>query len=294
MESFATTVIKELPTLIHRESVGLNLCRENAEELLELQPDLDFIQVHPEHLMQEEGGVYRSQVDELMQLYPVMFHGFGLSLGSSAVLDRNYLDFVRRLLVEYPSSFFSDHVSWSSLSNHHFHDLIPLVMTDETLEYMSERIGRVQDWLQAPILIENISSYFRFKESTYSEVEFINQLTRNTGCFVLLDLNNLWANAMNFGEEAATLLNHFSHESVRAIHLAGCTLEQKKGGSVYIDYHKEAVHEPVWELYKQALQLCGPWPTLIEWENDVPPLKKTLEEVERIRQSMSAYKQTKK
>ena len=264
-----------------RSSAGLNLCHENAAELFSCRPPLDFLQVHPEHLIQERGGHYRDQVDQLREHYPVCFHGFGLSLGSIAPLDRDYLMLVRSLLKEHPEAFFSDHVSWSSLSHHHFHDLLPLIYSEETLTYFCERIDETQEAIDAPLLLENISNYMRFSESTLSESQFINELTRRTGAFVLLDVNNLYANAMNFGEDPSANLRAFNPESVRAYHLAGCTQEQGDQGSVWIDYHREPVSDAVWTLYAEALDRFGPWPTLLEWENNVPPLQRTLEEVDK-------------
>jgi len=183
---------------------------------------------------------------------------------------------------------FSDHVSWSSLSHHHFHDLLPLVLSEETLDYMVERVEQVQEAIGQPLLLENISSYTRYRQSTLGEVDFINALTARSGAFVLLDLNNLWANAINFGDDPETELLSYRRDSVRGFHLAGCTREQGDAGDVYIDYHGEAVHEPVWELYRTALRAFGPWPTLLEWENNVPPLQRTLQEVGRIRSCLDA------
>lgn len=269
-------------TKLKPKSVGLNLCHENANELWEQRPDLDFIQIHPEHIIQEPGGSYHNKLIELSEYYPVTFHGFGLSLGSVAKLDDNYLKLVRKLLVDYPGSFFSDHVSWSSLSHHHFHDLLPLIQTEETLDYIVERVLSVQDAIDAPLHLENISSYMRFKSSTIDEITFINQITQRTGAYMLLDLNNLWANAMNFGEDAEELMLKINQDSVRSYHLAGCTCEKYESGDVWIDYHGEAVHQEVLNLYKLAISRFGPWPTLLEWENHVPPLSRTLEEINKI------------
>ena len=277
--------------MIPGASAGLNLCHENAVELYEQRPALDFIQVHPEHLIQEKGGIYHSQLNELRHHYPVLLHGFGLSIGSTAPLDKDYLLVVKQLLKEHPEAVFSDHVSWSSVSHHHFHDLIPLIQTEETLEYMVERVSQAQDIIGAQILLENISSYMRFKQSDLTEIEFINELTRRSGCFVLLDVNNIWANAMNFEEDPLHVISQLDPTSVRGYHLAGCTLESQGERDVYIDHHGEAVHESVWELYRQCLKIFGAWPTLMEWENNVPPLSRHLEEVATISECLRPYAQ---
>ena len=291
MNSSTTLAPQRLSTGLKRMSAGLNLCHENSQELFDQRPNLDFIQIHPEHLLQEKGGAYREHLDILRHHYQVILHGFGLSIGSSGPLDKEYLLLIKNLLKEHPEAVFSDHFSWSSLSKHHFHDLIPLIQSDETVQYMVERIDEAQEAIGAPILLENISSYMRYKESEMSEIQFINEITKRSGCFVLLDVNNIWANAMNFGENPWETLSQINADSIKGYHLAGCTEEQKGNGKVYIDYHGEAVHDEVWDLYKQCLEKYGAWPTLLEWENNIPPLTRTLQEVEKISDCFKTLKE---
>ena len=291
MNLSTTLAPQRLSTGLKRMSAGLNLCHENSQELFDQRPNLDFIQIHPEHLLQEKGGTYREHLDILRHHYQVILHGFGLSIGSSGPLDKEYLLLIKNLLKEHPEAVFSDHFSWSSLSKHHFHDLIPLIQSDETVQYMVERIDEAQEAIGAPILLENISSYMRYKESEMSEIQFINEITKRSGCFVLLDVNNIWANAMNFGENPWETLSQINADSIKGYHLAGCTEEQKGNGRVYIDYHGEAVHDEVWDLYKQCLEKYGAWPTLLEWENNIPPLTRTLQEVEKISDCFKTLKE---
>ena len=291
MNLSTTLAPQRLSTGLKRMSAGLNLCHENSQELFDQRPNLDFIQIHPEHLLQEKGGTYREHLDILRHHYQVILHGFGLSIGSSGPLDKEYLLLIKNLLKEHPEAVFSDHFSWSSLSKHHFHDLIPLIQSDETVQYMVERIDEAQEAIGAPILLENISSYMRYKESEMSEIQFINEITKRSGFFVLLDVNNIWANAMNFGENPWETLSQINTDSIKGYHLAGCTEEQKGNGKVYIDYHGEAVHDEVWDLYKQCLEKYGAWPTLLEWENNIPPLTRTLQEVEKISDCFKTLKE---
>ena len=291
MNLSTTLAPQSLSTGLKRMSAGLNLCHENSQELFDQRPNLDFIQIHPEHLLQEKGGTYREHLDILRHHYQVILHGFGLSIGSSGPLDKEYLLLIKNLLKEHPEAVFSDHFSWSSLSKHHFHDLIPLIQSDETVQYMVERIDEAQEAIGAPILLENISSYMRYKESEMSEIQFINEITKRSGCFVLLDVNNIWANAMNFGENPWETLSQINADSIKGYHLAGCTEEQKGNGKVYIDYHGEGVHDEVWDLYKQCLEKYGAWPTLLEWENNIPPLTRTLQEVEKISDCFKTLKE---
>ena len=290
MEKKSTKTLKPLSSQLPRASAGLNLCHENCEEVWKQRPSLDFLQIHPEHLIQEKGGTYRDHLDELRHSYPILLHGFGLSIGSCAPLDLNYLKLVRTILDEHPEAFFSDHVSWSSLSHHHFHDLLPLIQTEETLSYVVERVEKCQEIIGQPLVIENISSYIRYRQSTMTESEFINELCNRSGCFVLLDINNLWANAINFGDDPLKIMHEYNKENIRSYHLAGCTKQKTKTGYALIDYHGEAVHEEVWILYKEALRHFGPWPTLLEWENNVPPLARTLEEAQKITKCLEEVK----
>ena len=214
MHSTKTLSPQCISTGLKRMSAGLNLCHENSQELFDQRPDLDFIQIHPEHLLQEQGGTYREHLDVLRYHYKVILHGFGLSIGSSGPLDKEYLLLIKNLLKEHPEAVFSDHFSWSSLSKHHFHDLIPLIQSDETVQYMVERIDEAQESIGAPILLENISSYMRYKESEMSEIQFINEITKRSGGFVLLHVNNIWANAMNFGENPWETLSQINADSI--------------------------------------------------------------------------------
>ena len=280
-----TVALKPLSTGLTRASSGLNLCHENAAELFDQRPELDFIQIHPEHIIQEEGGTYRDQLDVLRRHYNVVLHGFGLSIGSSAPLDKEYLLLDRELLKEHPEAVFSDHFSWSSLSKHHFHDLIPLIQNEETMNYMVARITEAQEIIGSPILLENISSYMRYKNSTMTEMEFINQISRTAGSYVLLVINNIWANSMNFNEDQDHICA-LGPEMVRGYPWLDALKDSN--GVVYVDYHREAVHQDVWELYENASNdLVQP---ASEWENDVPPLNRTLDEVSQIKALLKPYR----
>ncbi|WP_324282273.1 DUF692 domain-containing protein [Cyanobacterium aponinum UTEX 3221] len=263
---------------LNSRSAGLNLCHENADEFVATMPSVDFVQVHPEHFLQDLGGNYVHAFEKLKENYPLTFHGFGLSLGSIAPLPENYLKLVKRLLAENEGSFFSEHFSWSSVSHHHFHDLIPFPFTQEVLDYFCERVEQVQEYLGSEILLENISSYMRFSISEMDEIAFMNEVFKRTGAKMLLDLNNLWANAQNFEEDALERMMAIKPEYVQSYHLAGCTAW---GDNNYIDYHGEAVRDEVWQLYQKAMEVFGAKPTLIEWENNIPPISRTVEEVHK-------------
>ena len=285
----ATAGLKPLSTRLNRASAGVNLCHDNAAALFNQRPELECLQIHPEHLIQEAGGTYRDQLDELRRNYSVVFHGYGLSLGSSGPLDKQYLLLVRQLLREHPEAVFSDYLSWSSLSQHHFHVLLPLIQNEETVEYLAERIEEAQDVIGSPILLENISSYLRFKDSDMSEIEFINAITERCGCYVRLNVNNIWINAKNFQEDAWSQLSQLRADSVRGFHLAGCATEAVGNGLVQIDYRKETIHDEVWDLYQQSLTHFGAWPTIVDWGSDTPSLEQVMDQVQRVNKFLRPY-----
>jgi uncharacterized protein (UPF0276 family) len=285
----ATAGLKPLSTRLKRASAGLNLCHDNASALFKQRPELECLQIHPEHLIQEAGGTYREQLDELRREYSVVLHGYGLSLGSSGPLDKQYLLLVRQLLREHPEAVFSDYLSWSSLSQHHFHVLLPLIQNGETVEYLAERIEEAQDVIGSPILLENISSYMRFRDSDMSEIEFINAITERCGCYVRLNVNNFWINAKNFQEDPWKELSQLRGDSVRGFHLEGCATEAMGNGLIQIDYRKEGIHQEVWDLYQQSLTHFGAWPTIVDWDNDAPSLERAMDQVQLVNKFLRPY-----
>ena len=285
----ATAGLKPLSTRLKRASAGLNLCHGNAATLFQQRPDLDCIQINPEHLMQEAGGTYRDQLDELRREYSVVLHGYGLSLGSSGPLDKQYLLLVRQLLREHPEAVFSDHLSWSSLSQHHFHILLPLIQNEETVSYLADRIEEAQDVIGSPILVENISSYMRFKDSDMSEIEFINAITERSGCSVRLNVNSILINARNFQEDPWTTLSRLKVDSVRGFHLTGSSTEAAGAGLLQIDDRKETIHDDVWDLYQQSLAHFGAWPTIVDLDSAEPSLERALDQVQHVNQLLRPY-----
>ena len=285
----ATAGLKPLSTRLNRASAGLNLCHENAEALFQQRPELDCLQIHPEHLIQEAGGTYRDQLDELRRDYSVVLHGYGLSLGSSGPLDKQYLLLVRQLLREHPEAVFSDYLSWSSLSQHHFHVLLPLIQNEETVAYLAERIEEAQDVIGSPILLENISSYMRFRDSDMSEIEFINAITERCGCYVRLNVNNIWINARNFQEDPWEELSQLRDDSVRGFHLSGSSTEVVGDGLLHVDDRKGAIHDEVWDLYQQSLTHFGAWPTIISSDNVAPSLQRAMDQVGQVSKFLRPY-----
>ena len=252
-------------------SAGVGLRAPHHAEILARRPSVGWFEAHSENFF-GAGGAHRAQLARIRDHYPLSLHGVGLSLGSTDPLDTNHLREVKRLVWELEPVLVSEHLSWSSVGGRYLNDLLPLPYTEEALRHTAARIGDVQDALGRQILIENISSYLRFECNEVPEWEFLSALVRESGCAILLDINNLYVNSMNHGFDAYSYLYGISTAAVQEFHLAGHTLTRCGGRDIRIDTHDSHVAGEVWDLYGVALQRFGPRPTLIEWDVDIPAL----------------------
>lgn len=201
----------------------------------------------------------------------------GLSLGSSDPLDARHLAALAALAARFEPAWVSEHLSWSSVGGRHAHELLPLPHTPQAAAHVAARIARVQDLLRREILVENVSAYLRMPGGTMPEWDFVAEVQRRSGCRLLLDVNNVWVNASHHGFDPRAYLEALAPGSVGEIHLGG--YEDAPEGLV--DTHGAAVSEPVWALYEAALARFGPVPTLIEWDQGLPPLEVLLAEAAR-------------
>jgi uncharacterized protein len=213
--------------------------------------------------------------------YPIGLHAVGLSLGSAAGLDEGHLDRVAALVRAIEPAVLSDHLSWSMCEGIYLADLLPLPLTEESLDVVARNVMRAQERLGRPLLVENPSNYLRFEHSPIPEPEFLAELARRTGCGLLLDLNNLYVSACNLGFDANAALAAYPAARIGEIHLAGHTLKRIEGVELRIDDHCSAVQEPVWALFEAALASFGARPTLIEWDTEVPELEVLLGQAEQ-------------
>jgi uncharacterized protein (UPF0276 family) len=255
-----------------RMRCGIGLRAQHHAQILAQRPAIGWLEAHSENYFAHGG----SQRDVLMQLrahYPLSLHGVGLSLGSIDPLDRKHLRELERLVREFEPMLVSEHLSWGSVGGRFVNDLLPLPYTEEALRHMAERVRQVQDVLGRQILIENVSSYLQFRCSRMTEWEFLSALVRDSGCAILLDVNNIYVSAMNHGFDAHTYLQAVPVAAVREIHLAGHAVNHVGPREIRIDTHGEPVCQAVWELYAQAVERFGPVPTLIEWDTDMPALE---------------------
>ncbi len=218
--------------------------------------------------------------------YRVSLHGVGLGLGSKHGFSEFHLERVRALVGQVEPCLVSEHVCWSAVHDRQLNDLLPLALDQAALDLLCERVERVQDALRRTILLENVSTYVRFASDAMSEAQFMDALARRTGCLLLLDVNNLYVNQCNHGEDAMAAIASIAPGSVGEIHLAGHLVTPE----AVIDHHGAQVAQPVWALYKAALERFGKVPTLIEWDTDIPALEVLLGEAGKARVIAASYR----
>jgi len=249
---------------------GVGLKPQHYRDILDGAPDIGWFEVHAENYM-GAGGPPHAYLTAVRERYPLSLHGVGLSIGGIGPLDKDHLRCLRSLADRYQPALFSEHLAWSSHDTVYLNDLLPLPYTEETLDRVCTHIDEVQDTLQRQMLLENPSTYVAFAETSMSEVAFLREVVRRTGCGLLLDVNNVFVQAANHGFDAAGYVDSFPTEHVGEIHLGGHDEDEDDDGSaLLIDDHGREVADPVWALYARALARTGPKPTLIEWDNDVP------------------------
>lgn len=260
--------------------VGIGLRQPHYKALLAAPPPLPFVEVHSENFF-AEGGAALAVLAQAREHWGISLHGVGLSLGSAAGLDLWHLDRLAALVQRVQPVRVSDHACFARAPRVHkgqpvhANDLLPVAFTPEALHIMVANVQRVQDRLKRQILVENLSAYLHWADDTLAEPDFFNQLTRQTGCGLLLDVNNLVVNALNESRDearavqtACAWIDAVDAASVGELHLAG----YHAGEDIVIDDHGSAVHEPVWQVFRHAVQRLGPRPSLVEWDTDLPSL----------------------
>ena len=246
--------------------VGVGLRRAHYDDLWRVSHPIEWFELISENYM-GYGGRPRDVAMRLKPDYPLVCHGLGLSLGSAEDVPEDYCRSLQELLQLTDAPWFSDHLCISSSLRHQYHDLLPVLKTRASLELVSKKIRWVQERFGRPFAIENISYYGESRHHELTELEFINRLLEATNCFLLLDINNVYVNQQNLGQDAREFLRQIPHHRVIQIHLAG----HWDRGDFIIDTHGDVVCEEVWALYRWYLQQAGrPISTLIEWDNDLP------------------------
>ena len=281
-----------------KPATGIGWRHPHYGEVLATLPPLDFLEVHSENFF-AEGGAALALLRQAREHYPISLHGVGLGLGSAAGIDTWHLDQLQRLVQQIEPLRVSDHACFArgEVAGRQVHaaDLLPVPFNAAALNVMCANVGQVQDRLQRPILVENLSAYIDFKDSDQHETDFLNQLVQRTGCGLLVDVNNIYVNALNEQKKQRLVgndldpmatclawLNGLSPQAVGELHLAG----HVDCGDIVIDSHGSRVCGAVWQIYQHALQRFGPVDTLVEWDTDIPELAVLLAEADHAR-SMS-------
>ena len=257
---------------------GLGLRPPHYTAILESAPDVDWFEVITENYL-VGGGRPLHFLDAIRARYPVVMHGVSLSIGSTAPLDLAYIAAVRRLAARCEPEWISDHLCWTGTDGTNLHDLLPLPYTPEALEHLRPRIERVQELLGRPLVLENVSSYVSYTSSAMTEWEFLAALAERTGCRLLLDVNNVYVSSRNHGFDARAFLDGVPVEAVQQFHIAG----HLDLGTHVIDTHDHPVRDEVWDLYAHAVRRFGPVSTLLERDDNIPPLDELVAELGRAR-----------
>ncbi|MBZ9866422.1 DUF692 domain-containing protein [Mesorhizobium sp. CA15] len=251
-------------------SAGIGLRSPHIAEMLTRRPSAGWLEVHAENYMGDGAGV--QALERLRQTYPLSVHGVGLSLGSAQGLDRDHLERLRKVCERFQPDLVSEHLAWSVADGAYLNDLLPLRYDEEALAIVARNVETVQDTLKRRVLIENLSAYLAFADSSMNEAEFLAALVARTGCGLLLDVNNVQVSAHNLQYDAKAFIDALPEEAIGEIHLAGHATNQVGTDTVLIDDHGSRVPPVVWALYRHAVDRLGPRPTLIEWDTDVPVL----------------------
>ncbi|MDR6443957.1 uncharacterized protein (UPF0276 family) [Paraburkholderia terricola] len=263
----------------HRLGFGVGLRNQHFDHILATRPPVDWFEAISENFM-DSGGRPRAVLRRIAEHYPVALHGVSLSIGSTDPLDRDYLIRLRRLADEVSARWVSDHLCWTGALGVNSHDLLPLPLNERTLEHVSARVAQAQELLGRPLVLENPSTYVRFRQSTLNEPAFLRELSRVTGCWLLLDVNNVYVSCFNAGTDPLDYLNQFPFDRVVQLHLAG----HQHCGTHIVDTHDRPVSAAVWQLFRLAWQRSEQAATLLEWDGDVPAFERVHAELMRARQ----------
>lgn len=254
--------------------VGIGLRRPHADRIADERPELPFLEFCPENYM-GRGGLSRRRLLRAAEHYTVVSHGVGLGIGSVDPLDRDYLRTLKELLDEVDAPWASDHLCWNRADGRSSNDLLPLPFTEEAVRHTAARIREVQETLERPFLVENISTYTIVAPDGMSEGEFTKAVLEEADCGLLLDVNNLYVNQRNHGADPHEFLRTIPLDRVGQMHMAG----HDDRGDVVVDTHGAPVRDEVWQLFRDTLALTGPSTVVIEWDSNIPSLERLLQEM---------------
>ncbi len=255
---------------------GLGLRTEHYETIINENPAIDWLEIITENYL-VPGGQPLYFLDKIRELYPMVMHGVSLSIGSGDPIDWDYLKQVKQLAHRIQSPWISDHLCWTGVQNKNTHDLLPLPYTEEAITHVATRIQQIQDFLGRPFLIENVSSYVSYQDSIMSEWEFINEIIQRADCLLLLDVNNVYVSSINHEFNPLHYIAAIPSHRIYQIHLAG----HSNMGDYIIDTHDHAIVDAVWDLYAETIRRHGLISTMIERDDNIPPLSELISELNR-------------
>ncbi len=266
---------------------GVGLRRQHYSHVLETHPSVDWFEVISENFM-VAGGRALEVLEGVRASYPIAMHGVSLSIGSTDPLNREYLRQLRDLARRFEPAWISDHLCWTGVGGRNLHDLIPLPYTDEALRHVVARIREVQDILERPLLIENVSSYMAFADSTMTEWDFISTIADEADCGILLDLNNIFVSAFNHRFDANEYVDAVPAERVVQYHLAG----HSDHGTHLLDTHDHPICDEVWALYERAARRFGAVSAIVEWDDNIPEFAELARIADRARSTFDTATHT--
>lgn len=261
--------------------VGIGLRAPHVRELLHREVDVPWLELLADnHLW--AGGRARWLLDAVCERYPVTLHSVGMNLGGTDPVAWDYIGALRDLRDHCGAAWISDHLCFTQSRQHHYHDLLPLPCTEEAVRHVAERVDRIQDFLGAPLVVENASAYLEAAGAELDEGDFLHELAARTGCGVLLDVNNLYVNQINLARDPRRMIDKLEGDSIHEIHLGGF----EDTGAFLIDAHNNRVSPPVWTLFQEVMARVPHAPALVEWDNDIPELDVLLDEADRARRCL--------
>lgn len=247
---------------------GLGLRTDHYKHVIDHKPAVDWFEILSENYM-VPGGKPLAHLDKIRQDYPMVMHGVSMSIGSTDPLNTAYLDKLKTLIDRVEPAWVSDHLCWTTVDHTNSHDLLPLPYNEAAITHIVNRIQAVQDYLGREILIENLSSYVTYHDSVMTEWEFVNEIARRSGCYLLVDINNIFVSANNHHFDPKDYIDGIDADRVMQFHLAGHSYH----GDMIIDTHDHPVCDSVWDLYRYALRRYGAVSTMIERDDDIPPFE---------------------
>ena len=257
---------------------GLGLRKEHYETVLTERPNVDWFEIVSENYM-VDGGKPLDYLTRIREHYPMVMHGVSMSIGSTEPLNFDYLKQLKELIKRVEPEWISDHLCWTGVNGLNLHDLMPLPYTEEAVQHVADRVSQVQDYLGQQILLENVSSYVSYSDSIMSEAEFYREVTERADCLMLLDINNIYVSAYNHNFDPYTYLSAMPSERIYQFHLAGHTYEN----NLIIDTHDHPIADPVFDLYAAAVERFGRVSTMIERDDNIPPLSELMNELEHVK-----------